>query len=66
MRILLIVLMVIFFPLSVYAEALQSSNPNFPQGTFKKDRKGQIIQYDKKGKKIGVYKVSNIRYVKTK
>lgn len=32
---------------------------NPPQGTFKKTRDGKIVQYNKKGKKIGVYKLNN-------
>ena len=30
----------------------------YPQGTFKKSMSGKIIQYDKNGKKVGVYKIN--------
>lgn len=37
-----------------------------PQGIFKKKRNGEFVQYDKNGKKIGVYKISNRKCVKVK
>ena len=37
-----------------------------PEGTFKKSHTGKIIQYDKNGKKIGVYKQQQGRYVRVK
>ena len=39
---------------------------NPPQGTFKKTRSGKIVQYDKKGKKIGVYKLKSGNLVRVK
>lgn len=39
---------------------------NPPQGTFKKTRSGKIVQYDKKGKKIGVYKLQSGTLVRVK
>lgn len=65
MKKILILLTLLSFSLSVYAEVPQSKVNNYPQGTFKKNRSGQIIQYDNKGKKIGVYKASK-RYIKVK
>ena len=32
---------------------------NPPQGTFKKKANGDFVQYDKNGKKIGVYRLLN-------
>jgi len=56
--------------LSLFSPVLAEVTPikynNLPQGTFKKNRKGDIIQYDKNGKKIGVYKIQNRRYGKIK
>jgi len=52
--------------LSVFAEPQQNRINNFPQGTFKKTHNGKYIQYDKNGKKIGIYKISNGRYIKVK
>lgn len=37
-----------------------------PQGTFKKKRDGTIVQYDKRGKKVGTYKLQNGSYQKIK
>ena len=39
---------------------------NLPTGTFKKKRNGTIVQYNDKGKKIGIYKLENGRYKKVK
>lgn len=39
---------------------------SYPEGTFRKQRNGAIVQYDKNGKKIGIYKLNNGRYIKTK
>ena len=35
-------------------------------GTFKKKRGGDIVHYDKNGKKVGVYKSVGRRYIKIK
>ena len=37
---------------------------SMPEGIFKKTRNGKIIQYNSKGKKIGIYELSGGRYVK--
>ena len=37
-----------------------------PEGTFTKKRDGTIVQYDKRGKKVGTYKLQNGSYQKTK
>jgi hypothetical protein len=34
-----------------------------PEGIFKKQRNGNFVQYDKKGKKIGTYKLKQGRLV---
>lgn len=39
---------------------------NIPQGTFRKNRNGDFVQYDKNGKKIGVYRISKGMYLKVK
>jgi len=65
-RILISLIMLSFVCVSALAELPQNKHTNYPQGTFKKNKSGQIIQYDKNGKKLGVYKVTNKRYLKTK
>lgn len=65
-RILILLIMLSFLSVAALAELPQNKHTNYPQGTFKKNKNGQIIQYDKNGKKLGVYKVTNKRYVKTK
>ena len=66
MKNLCILLIVLLFGLSAYAEITQNKPNNLPHGSFRKNRSGQIVQYDKNGKRIGLYKVSNGRYVKLK
>jgi len=39
---------------------------NMPQGTFKRQKDGTIVQYDKNGKKIGKYKLDNGGYYRFK
>ena len=55
-----------FFAFSAtFAGTTQNKFNNLPQGTFKKNKHGQIIQYDNNGKKIGVYKIQTQRQIKT-
>ena len=57
-RLLCIALMSMFATTALAAIPVRElKNP--PQGTFKKTRSGKIIQYDKKGRKIGVYKLKS-------
>ncbi len=63
MKKLTCVLIAFCFVLSVNASIPKK---NLPQGTFKKKRNGTIIQYNDKGKKIGIYKLENGRYKKIK
>ena len=39
---------------------------NLPTGTFRKKKDGTIVQYNDKGKKIGIYKLENGSYKKVK
>ena len=66
MKKICVLFVILSFSLSVYAELPQTNLNNLPQGTFKKNRKGQYVQYDKNGKKVGIYKIPNGRYVKVK
>ena len=66
MKKFIVLFSVLSLSLSVYAELPQRHFSNLPQGSFKKNRSGQYVQYDKNGKKIGIYKISNGRYVKVK
>ena len=50
----------------VFADTYQQIKNSSPEGVFKKTRNGEIVQRDKNGKKIGVYKKINGRYVKIK
>ena len=54
------------FCLPTFAETSQNNIGKYPAGTFKKAHNGKIIQYDKNGKKIGMYKIKNRKYVKIK
>ena len=51
---------------NVYADQLTHNYNKQTQGTFKKKKDGSIVQYDNKGKKIGVYKNFGGRFVKVK
>ncbi len=50
----------------VFAETNYKKFNNLPQGSFKRNWKGDIIQYDKNGKKIGKYRTQKIRSGKIK
>ena len=56
----------IMLSFSAAAFAAPSMRENLPKGTFKKDRNGKIVQYDSHGKKMGIYKMNNGKYVKVK
>ena len=64
-KVLVIILSAILIS-PVMAEATLKKTNNTHDGIFKKKHNGDIVQYDKKGKKIGVYKVINGRYIKIK
>ena len=64
---LLATLLIIFIcSTNAFAEARTKYLKKAPDGIFKKTITGKIIQYDKNGKKIGVYKNENGRFVKIK
>ena len=50
----------------VWADLKPSKNTNLPEGVFRKTRNGEFVQYNQKGKKIGVYKIINGRFTKVK
>ena len=63
MKKFLALLIVICFSLPVFAVIPKK---NLPSGTFKKKKDGTIVQYNDKGKKIGIYKLENGSYKKVK
>lgn len=66
MKKLLTIFVLLLFTSTTYAEiATQKKLYEMPEGTFKKSG-NKIIQYNIKGKKIGIYKYSNGKYVKIK
>ena len=59
MRTWFVILILFFFACHVNAELkAERRYGGYPQGTFKKSMAGKIIQYDKNGKKVGVYKIN--------
>ncbi len=60
--------LLIFFILPAAASEIPKYKykTSMPQGTFKKKRDGTIVQYDKRGKKVGTYKLQNGNYKKVK
>ena len=62
-RLLTVILLFITTP-ALFAFAPEGYKTNLPEGTFKRKRNGEIVQYDKKGKKIGKYKTIQGRFIK--
>lgn len=55
----------LLFSTSAFANDNYTQRYNgYPQGTFKKSKSGKIIQYDKNGKKVGVYNINSRKYRK--
>ena len=66
MKKFVVFLLLIVLSGNVSAEQFTQSKPVYPEGSFKKMRNGCIAQYNSKGKKIGVYKNINGRFVRIK
>jgi len=65
-NICILLLSLILITSTVHAQQTLERKNKLPQGVFKKQRNGQIIQYDNNGKKIGIYKIKNRKYVRVK
>ena len=67
MKKIFVIVLIFILCSSVFAEqtVIKYKN-NMPEGTFKAKKNGDIIHYDKKGKKIGIYRVSGRKYVRVK
>lgn len=66
MKKLAVLFVILIFSLTVCAKTSVKHANKYPQGVFKKSWNGDIIQYDKKGKKTGIYKVKNGNAIKIK
>ena len=66
MRKVLVLITFFAFISTAFAGLPERKLKNLPEGTFKKTRNGTIVQYDKNGKKVGIYKLNSGKYVKTK
>lgn len=66
MKKLLILGIIITFASTAFAELPERKFKNLPEGTFRKTRSGKIVQYDKNGKKVGVYNLNSKRLTKRK
>ncbi len=66
MRIFLTIFLLLLFISSAFAKVPENLNGSLPGGVFKKNYHGQFVQYDNKGKKIGVYEMKNGKLVKIK
>ena len=64
MRKLIVFVLLTSFVLDCHAGAMINKNLSSMNGVYKKDAFGRINQYDKNGKKIGVYKLKNGKCVK--
>lgn len=68
-KVLLIMLISLFFVPIVFADTKNYKSAKYDymtQGTFKKKANGKYVQYDKNGKKIGIYKISKGKFVRVK
>ena len=66
MKKFLLIICIITFIGSSYAASTNKDYGSYGQGTFKKKSNGTIVQYDKRGKKIGTFKQINGKFVKVK
>ncbi len=67
MKKILIITFIFMIAGAVFADVQPTKKyNNAPQGTFKKNRNGDFVQYDKNGKKNGVYKISKGKYYRVK
>ena len=63
----LVLYLVLFSILTpVYADIKVEKAALMPEGVYRRTANGSIVQYNTKGKKIGVYKIKNGKYVKIK
>ena len=67
MKKVFVIMLMLLICSSVSAEQLPVKyHKNMPEGTFKAKRNGDIIHYDKNGKKIGIYRASGRKYKRIK
>ena len=67
MKRFLVILILLCFASVVYADVSRAKRyGGYPEGSFKKSRNGKIIQYDKNGKKVGVYNLKSGKSTKRK
>ena len=64
-KFLVILILLISIP-AIYARVSEIKDETLKTGTFKKKHNGEIVQYDKNGKKIGVYKMKYGKIVRVK
>ena len=63
---LFILISLFFVPLCSAVNSVDKYGTSMKQGSFKKNWHGNIVQYDKNGKKIGEYKFNKGKYVRVK
>lgn len=66
MRIFLTLFLMLIFVSGAIAKVPENLNGSLPSGVFKKNYRGQFVQYNNKGKKIGVYEMKSGKFVKIK
>ena len=66
MKKIFVILGILIFAGCSFAGPMNKYYDGIEKGTFKKKSNGTIVQYDKKGKKIGTYKNINGKFVKIK
>ena len=67
MKKVIVIMIMLLFCASVPAEQpVIKYHKNMPEGTFKAKRNGDIVHYDKNGKKVGIYRASGRKYKRIK
>lgn len=61
-----VLFIVLLFTISVYAKAPIKNTNKLPTGVFRKNWRGNIVQYDNNNKKLYTYKMKNGKIVSVK
>ena len=65
-RLLILLIILSFSVVCVSAKARTYKTGSIPKGVFKKNWKGDIVQYDNNGKKVHTYKMKNGKVTRIK
>lgn len=66
MKKFLIIFLSIVLVSPVFADTTLKKTGSIPDGVFRKKKNGDFVQIDKNGRKIGIYRIVNGRFIKVK